>query len=230
MSVEVELIPSTDPRLRRHRVHDARSRAYAAFATATKPPTTSVDHKRIAPIFDQGEVGSCTGNAAIGCLMTDPYHRAGWSFTEDDALRLYELETSLDDREIPGHFPPDDTGSSGLASAKALRKMGLIRGWKTAFGLNATLNAVVDSPVSVGIPWPASFMNAPKSGMLKMSARPKYAGGHQIEVCGIDCTRQLVKFAQSWGSGWGDHGYGYIRWADLGYLLADGGDTTVFTV
>ena len=227
--VESELIPSTDPRLKRHRVHDSRSRSFAIGATS-RPPTRSGEHTRIAPIWDQGEVGSCTGNAGMGCLMTAPLWRDGWAFTEADALKLYTLETMIDDREIPGHYPPDDTGSAGIYSAKALRKMGLITGWMTAFGLNATLNALVERPVSVGIPWPESFMTAGPDGLLKMGRRPRYAGGHQVELTGLDCTRRLVKVAQSWGPDWGARGWGFMRWEDLGYLLADGGDTTVYVI
>lgn len=227
--VEVELAERTDRRLGRHRVHDARSRSFA-FGAASKPPTKSGEHKRVAPIWDQGDVGSCTGNAAMGCLMTAPLWRAGWKFTEADALKLYILETQIDDREIPGHYPPDDTGSAGIYSAKALRKMGLISGWLTAFGLNATLNALVSGPVSLGIPWPESFMDPARDGLLKMGKRPRYAGGHQVELTGVDCTRQLVKVANSWGPGWGANGYGFMRWADLGYLLADGGDTTIYVI
>lgn len=210
-------------------VHDSRSREYAAYET-TRPPTKSVDHHRAAPIWDQGVVGSCTANAALGCLMTEPLHRDGWNFTEASALDLYELETRLDNTQVPGIYPPDDTGSSGLYSAKAMRAKGLVTGWRTAFGLNSTLRAIVDQPVSLGIPWPSSFMDPGKSGRLQMPAAPKYAGGHQVEVCGIDCTRKLVKVAQSWGPRWGDHGYCYLSWDDLGYLLRAGGDTTIFLV
>lgn len=227
--VEVKIIPSTDPRLKRHQVHDSRSRSFA-FGAASKPPTRSGEHQRVAPIWDQGQVGSCTGNAGMGCLMTAPLHRDGWAFTEADAVELYHRETLIDDREIPGHYPPDDTGSAGIYSAKALRQMGLITGWLTAFGLNATLNALVARPVSLGIGWPESFMDPGKDGLLKMGKRPRYAGGHQVELTGVDCTRRLVKVANSWGPGWGAKGYGFMRWDDLGYLLADGGDTTIYVI
>ena len=52
--------------------------------------------------------------------------KPGRTFTETDCTRLYSVETHLDDREIPGHYPPDDTGSAGIYSAKALVSRGLI--------------------------------------------------------------------------------------------------------
>lgn len=65
-------IPSTDPRLGRHIHHDERSKAYA-YPTAGLT-LTSAKHARRIPVLDQGSVGSCTGNAGVGCLGTDPYY------------------------------------------------------------------------------------------------------------------------------------------------------------
>lgn len=67
-----ERIPSTDPRLKRHVHHDSESRRYP-FDTAGLT-LKSVKHTRRIPVLDQGQLGSCTGNAGIGCLGTDPYY------------------------------------------------------------------------------------------------------------------------------------------------------------
>src|SRR5262245_50700699 len=67
-----ERIPSTDPRLRRHVHHDSESRRYA-FDTAGLT-LVSTKHQRRIPVLDQGQLGSCTGNAGVGCLGTDPYY------------------------------------------------------------------------------------------------------------------------------------------------------------
>ena len=57
--------------LGRHVNHDPRSRRFAFRAQqATLAP---VFHERHVPIFDQGSLGSCTGNAALGILATGPY-------------------------------------------------------------------------------------------------------------------------------------------------------------
>lgn len=41
-------------------------------------------------------------------------------------------------------------------------------------------------------------------------------GGHAVLFVGYDDDRQVFKFKNSWGTGWGDRGYGYLPYA---YLL-----------
>src|SRR5882672_8003142 len=95
-------------RLGRHVEHDPRSRAFSAGTAAIK----SVRHKRHGKAFDQGELGSCTGNAMAGVLMTEPLWIRGRNLAEADAVALYKTATRLD--SVPGTYPPNDTGSSGL--------------------------------------------------------------------------------------------------------------------
>jgi hypothetical protein len=66
----------TDPRLGRHVQHDPRSLRYA-HGVLPKTAIKTVDWTRRAPIFDQGQLGSCTGNAAAGLLGTDSATRPG---------------------------------------------------------------------------------------------------------------------------------------------------------
>ena len=58
-----------------------------------------------------------------------------------------------------------------------------------------------------------------------------YYGGHAITVVGYDDETQAFKFVNSWGRGWGDHGYAYLTYdfvqqqAWEAWVLADA-DTT----
>jgi hypothetical protein len=45
-----------------------------------------------------------------GALGTDPLWNSAWKLDEKAAVTLYEAATRLDN--IPGHYEPDDTGSS----------------------------------------------------------------------------------------------------------------------
>src|SRR5580765_8579725 len=111
-------------RLGRHVEHDPRSFAYKAETAAIK----SVTHRHYGPVFDQGYLGSCTGNAMAQRLMAVPFHHTlKRALTEQDAIDLYSVATVLDG--YPGEYPPDDTGSSGLAVMKAAKKAGLISGY-----------------------------------------------------------------------------------------------------
>src|ERR1700687_6504122 len=90
-------------RLGRHIEHDERSKNFAVARLTTAPK--SATFKRNCPAFDQGELGSCTGNAMAGVLMTDPFWQGGRSLTESDAVRLYSEATNLE--QICGSSPTD---------------------------------------------------------------------------------------------------------------------------
>jgi C1A family cysteine protease len=52
---------------------------------------------------------------------------------------------------------------------------------------------------------------AAETGVVPMpSANESPEGGHAIVIVGWDGAKQLYKFRNSWGAGWGDHGYGYL--------------------
>jgi hypothetical protein len=226
-SVDVHVFERTDSRLGRHQVHDPRSRGFAL--TSTILPVQTVLHTRHVPIFDQGQIGSCTANAALGVLVTGPNWR-GKVYSETDAVELYHEETLIDDREIPGHYPPDDTGSTGLYSAKALKARGLISGYMHAFTATTALAAIASKPVTIGVPWFNSMFEPDSHGVVKVDPHSGLAGGHQVCVDGIDPAAQRVRFANSWGTSWGAKGWGWLSYADFKYLLSQGGDVTSFTV
>lgn len=211
----------SDPRLGRHQVHDERSRAFALPTAAL--PTRTVLHERHIPILDQGQLGSCTANAGLGMIASGPLWRPGdpvW--TEKDAVALYSEETRLDDRVIPGHYPPDDTGSAGLYLCKALRRRGLIESYWHGFSLVAVLAQLAVAPVAIGIDWHEAMFEPDRGGRVHIAGA--VAGGHEVCLDGIDPTRRLVRFANSWGTSWGAAGWGWLSWDDLGQLLAAGGD------
>jgi len=46
-------------------------------------------------------------------------------------------------------------------------------------------------------------------------------GGHAVCVVGYDDTKQVIKFRNSWGNGWGANGYGYLPYISVGQYLMD---------
>lgn len=215
-------------RLGRNVEHDERSRN---FAVAEHVATIRhVRHRRFG-VLDQGDLGSCTGNAITGVLNTLPFHvRATRLKTEDDAVRLYSEATRLD--AFPGSYPPNDTGSSGLAACKAAKKEGLIAGYRHAFGVEAALSALMAGPVITGVSWYEGFDNPDVQGRVRVAGQVR--GGHEFEIIGLDPAASgwldgWVIAVNSWGPGWGRYGRFRISVRDWANLLDEDGDVTMPT-
>jgi hypothetical protein len=224
-SIELSELEISGRRLGRHVEHDPRSRNFPALTR----PIADVKHLRQCPPFDQGQLGSCIGNAMVGALMTEPFFSAGRAFTEQTAVQLYEQATKLD--SVKGSYPPDDTGSTGLAVAKAAKRDGYISAYAHAFGLQHALGALTIAPVIAGISWYDSFDNPLPTGECPLTADATVRGGHEIELFGIDTENQQVWAYQSWGPTWGGLGNGtfWFSYDTVTQLLAEKGDVTAFT-
>jgi len=46
--------------------------------------------------------------------------------------------------------------------------------------------------------------------------RDKLLGGHAVLAVGYDDAARVLMFRNSWGRGWGDHGYGYLPYHFIG--------------
>jgi hypothetical protein len=220
-------------RLGRHVRHDSRSLAYrygaqAAAEGGAMTPVVSVAHVRNIPILDQGNLGSCTGNAADGALGTDPLYEVlppgHQPLDEAEAIRLYSDAEMIDGGQ---GYPPEDQGSSGLSVAQAARNLGLISGYTHCLSLADFLAALQDGPVLLGTNWYDSMDTPDSSGLVTISPNAVIRGGHEIVARALDVTGQLVGLDNSWGTGWGVHGSFSMSYATLERLLSEEGDGTV---
>src|SRR6266568_1736698 len=165
MTVEYHRIESHDARLGRHVHRDSRSR-YFEFQLPSRTAVKTVDWP-VHGTLDQGQVGSCTGNALAQWLNTDfaQSKRASTRYyTETDAVTLYSLATHLD--TAPGNYPPTDTGSDGLSVCKAGVKLGYLSGYQHVFGFDNMLLALQHTPVIVGTEWLKNMFTPSKPGAI----------------------------------------------------------------
>lgn len=225
-------------RLGRHVRHDPRSLAYL-YPAHKVGDLVSVRHTRHIPVLDQGDLGSCTGNAAEGAIGTgalldaiplanqDRPSTVNPVLDEQQAIQLYSAATALDDYD--GEYPPEDTGSDGLSVAKAAQRAGLISGYTHCTSLDAALKALSQQPVIAGINWYSSFDAPDADGVIAISKSATVRGGHEICLDELDVERKRVGFTNSWGTSWGAAGRAYVSWDDFGRLLDEKGDVTVFT-
>lgn len=210
-------------KLGRHVEHDPKSREYPA-RRAVKPKSVLWTHT--APVLDQGDLGSCTGNALAQCLNTAHFSasRPKRKYLDEQYARLlYAKATVLDD--IPGAWPPTDSGSSGLGVAKAGVALGYLSAYTHAFGFGHFTAALQLQPVIVGTNWYNDMFTPGKDGTVQPTG--DVAGGHEYLALGINYPRKLICFLNSWSDQWGRKGRFFMRFDDFQQLLDDQGDVTV---
>jgi hypothetical protein len=221
MTERLHRLPERHRRLGRHVEHDERSKDYPAKRAAA---VKSVRWKRHCPAFDQGNLGSCTGNAMAGALMTGPLWDGVSRLTEQDALHLYTQASYLD--RIPGSYPPHDTGSSALAVAKAAKLERYITSYTHAFGLQHLLEALTLGPGILGVDWYPSFDRPHRTGECAIEKGDEPSGGHEVQMFALDARAKRVWCYNSWGPTWGPKRDGtfWFSFDTLGRLLKRHGD------
>ena len=232
--IDEEIVPGK--RLGRHGRIDSRS---AAFPWRAPARLEVVDHEwdRHVPIFDQGDRGSCTGESEAGECGSDPFYTAiltaGFAAPDQDlALRFYSLATTLDGYPGQWIYPPspgagEDTGSDGTAVSQAAKQMGYVSGYLHATTVDDVLQALMRSPVKLGINWYSSMDEPNSAGVCAIARTATIRGGHEIVCRRVDAGRKLIGPDNSWSAAWGVKGSFWLSWADLDRLLHEGGDCTV---
>lgn len=233
VDLHVVTVNQQDRRLGRQMVHDPRSRAFPAALRVDKSTWRSRSVALYDPYPNPNQtIGNCTGcQKAMAFNAIGNRQRVGrrWVIHNMDwATKCYELATSLDPWE--GSYPPDDTGSSGLAACKAAQQMGVGGEYRWMFGgVDEVVQAImVGQTVGIGTWWYADMFTPVYGSGLQPRIEPTGArvGGHQYTARGYDKTRDLVQI-RCW---WGAYRDVWIRREHLGDLLADGGDANTQSV
>lgn len=223
--------------LGRHIDHDSRSRDFV-FQIPARVTEVSVLWPHNTPVLDQGQVGSCTGNAMaqlLNCRLFASCRGNKLSLTEADALKLYSLATHLDGFGPQQYYPPNDDGSSGLGVAKAAVQLGYVDTYLHAFTFQQVKAAIQTQPLITGTSWTnPMFHPDPATGFITVGPLndQTVVGGHEYLIQGIDYEKEAVIMLNSWGTGWGGYaglkpGQARISFSDYQSLLSDSGDVVV---
>jgi Papain family cysteine protease len=138
-----------------------------------------------------------------------------------DALQTVLTKGAIPDSAwpyVPGQFASKPPDLKGVAFYK-------IKSARHLDSLQQVIAALQSSgPVVAGITMYEANMSAEvqKNGVLPMPSKSdQVLGSTAICIVGYDDDRKLLKFINSWGAGWGDHGYGYLPFTYLEQHLED---------
>jgi C1A family cysteine protease len=188
------------------------------------------------PVYDQGQLGSCTGNAIAGAMEFER-DRQGLSDFIPSRLFVYYNERALEgtvssdsgavirdgikvvnsDGVCPETLWPYDIG---MFSVKPPKRCYVAAETDKAVQYEAiqTLGDLKDAIASnlavvFGFTVYESFQSqaVAQSGMLPMPKRGEATvGGHAVVAVGYSDSKSQVIVRNSWGASWGDHGYFYM--------------------
>lgn len=187
---------------------------------------SSFNRPNIATPLDQGDLGSCVGNAVAQCLSTQPFDG---KLTEADAVKIYSMATTLD--QFAGVYPPTDSGSDGTSGARAAKKLGYTdKSFAAVDTIEGLQIALLSGPCILGTPWYTGFFSPTACGELQLTGSNE--GGHEVEIVGWDKDRKIFIMRNSWGPSWGncrdgnpdECGYAYWSAGTLQTLLNRGAE------
>lgn len=192
------------------------------FVDNSKDPAPSV--------YDQGNVGSCVGNATAGMLGHVTAHTGnppesfsrlfiygnarGWE-PQDDGCTLRDAIKGVDKYGVPleALWPYDTTKwaiqpPTEVYEAASYRHEIKYYRLTTLEGMRLCLSE--GYPFIFGISIFDSFFH-PVNGIIPMPRRgDSLQGGHALLAVGYDHQRRLLKFRNSWGEDWGQGGYAWL--------------------
>jgi C1A family cysteine protease len=216
-------------------------RDYAYKPTVGAIPRKMDLRKLCSPVEDQGNLGSCTGNALVGAM--EVLENLGKT-TFVDLSRLFVY---YNERVIEGTVR-QDSGAMIRDGVKTLAKMGVCKeqlwpyniakfkskptkgcfseGLSRKVSVYSRLETTDDmrNCLASGFPFVFGFSvydsfesdEVAKTGTVPMPGKKeKLLGGHAVLAVGYDDDSKRFIVRNSWGSGWGDKGYFTIPYAYL---------------
>ena len=191
-------------------------------------------------IYDQGQLGSCTGNGIAGAIEYDMAAQK-LNVWQPSRLWIYYYERVLEGTvdtdsgaairdgfkviNTNGYcseatWPYDITQFTVEPNAEAKKEAKNDRVIKYQ-RVDQTFNALKGilthgHPIVFGISVYESFESdsVASNGVVPMpSANEQLLGGHCIVLVGYNDSKQLFTFRNSWGTSWGDAGYGYLPYS-----------------
>lgn len=234
---------------------DIRDRMYQMEVPYEQLPPSVDLRSNCPPIYDQGQLGSCTANAIAGALEFDMMKQSEQAFTPSRLLiyleeRIKEGDPNQDngayirdgiycvahqgvcpETEWPydvnnyAEMPPQQVFTDAL-KFKALTYQKL-----RTYSLAQMKSCLASGNVFVfGFTVYASFESqiVANTGIVPMPVTGEQVlGGHAVCCVGYDDSKKWVICRNSWSDGWGDQGYFYMPYT---YMMHAGLTSDLWTI
>lgn len=237
-------------------VPDQRDHLYAAPREVIGALPPSVDlTASCPPVYDQGQLGSCTGNSIAAALEFDADKQGIAGYTTPSRLFIYYNERVME------HTVASDSGAQIRDGVKSVAAQGACpeTEWVydiTKFAVQPTPQCYVDAKLhraiayqrvartlaqmqgclADGYPFVFGFtvyesfesQQVAQTGVAPMPApNEQVLGGHAVLAVGYDNASQTFRVRNSWGTGWGQAGYFTLPYQ---YLLSTGLSSDFWTI
>ena len=223
---------------------DYRDHVYSApVPVLTKLPPKKDLRSGCPPVYDQGQLGSCTGNAIAGAIQFEQ-KKQGLTVFQPSRLFIYYNERVIE------NTVNSDAGAQIRDGVKSVSSLGVCpetewpydinkfadkpgpQAYKDATKCEAVGYQRLDSSnlmqlkgcLASGYPFVFGFTvydafespEVAKSGVLNMPGpKEKVQGGHAVLCVGYDDPSQRFIVRNSWGKDWGQKGYFTIPYTYL---------------
>jgi C1A family cysteine protease len=193
------------------------------------------------PVYDQGQLGSCTANA-VGAVVDFERKKQAEQFLTPSRLFIYYNERAIENEVnqdsgaelrdgmktvtaqgacAESEWPYDVSQfavkppASCYTDAQKFKALHYAHVPQTSYYIRHCL-AILGRPIAFGISAFSGLESdqAATTGIVPMPAPDDSPiGGHAICLVGYDDSKQFFTFRNSWGESWGDKGYGFLPYA-----------------
>ena len=219
---------------------DARDLIYSATLSVMKKLLPKVDlRSKCPPVYDQGQLGSCTANALGGAFQFGQKKQGipNWvpsrlfiyynervlinTVNSDsgayirDGIKTMNKQGVCAEKNWPYDITKFTQKPPAICYSKALTNQVLSYMRVNNTSLNQLQSCIASGfPVVFGFSVYESFRNIGKNGIMPMPApSEQLLGGHAVMAVGYDDTKHVFIIRNSWGPTWGDKGYFYMPYA-----------------
>jgi C1A family cysteine protease len=215
----------------------------APAKAALLPP--SIDYTdKMPPVTNQGSEGTCVGFATVDGMKEYQDQLEYKEFKNLSPRYVYENARKID------VYPDDEDGTDIRSAMKILLDRGVcyeacwpyiahapgtpckdadkeaeafkIERYSRIDSIQAMKESLVaNGPFVMSILCFDGIFGAPGGVVPMPDPGEPYIGGHAICIVGYDDSKKRFKFKNSWGSLWGDHGYGYLSYDYVNAYIMD---------